>query len=760
VTLLAYTDKTNAIIAGVFIDKLCDLPSRARKTFELTVANPEAAPNYPNGKYYGAISLDGISWINVELTDPDGDKKYVGILDDLEPRNYYWKVYYEYDTTIIQIAEGEERLQASKTNTVTWTWPFDKKFELTVHPPQAAPSGSTFYALLERVGWSQEIELIYDSESRKYIGTISGLIVGNYHYEFICRYPSDDGMAEIIIDEGNEFLDHSTTNTAVWRGTTLKASKTAEGHWIRTWSWTIDKNADPSMMDLFVNEEGSVHYTITITKIGYTDRVYVSGTITIENGGAVDTEGLTIVDAVQYKLPGPGKYENLTTKVIVSTGSDTIHAGETKVYEYEVEFNPVANALYRNRVYIKITNHAGHIGEFFGPEPAADFSLPESPVILNDDVEVTDVENIPNDLTLVATTEPRWPRTVSSNTIYEFDKTFKSEKAGTYIVRDTVTIIGDTGEIGSDSIDVEINIYTHKITKTFQLSVTNQEEAPPGVRYYAKLWNENWDKCIELTDNNGIFTGCIDVDPGEYNYGFYFTLDSIQFKIKEGRENLQESKVNIATITWPSGKPSIEITGPDSLNIKKCETKKLTYTIMNKGDATSRAYFLAFAVVIEDDTIVKIQEACIKIYYSNGKIYEAIVSSNNPTYTKFEFLGDEEYQMITWSIPSLDALEYLEGNENAKIEVSFYVHGIKSGNTRLVFFMPSTEDHHTNGVNLNDINDKTNLFFNKGFWYPIHNSFDPWDDDINSGHRWEQGSWDIFETESAFAKTVTSIKVD
>lgn len=121
--------------------------------------------------------------------------------------------------------------------------------------------------------------------------------------------------------------------------TTLSASKTATGYWTKTYTWNIDKSASPDTLNLFVNDQDTIHYTITVTKTGLTDRYSVSGTITVNNDGLVDTEGLWIRDGVQAEVGG--NWVDITTVMeIVAKGTDTIPAGQTKNYNYEIEFDP------------------------------------------------------------------------------------------------------------------------------------------------------------------------------------------------------------------------------------------------------------------------------------------------------------------------------------------------------------------------------------------------------------------------------------
>jgi hypothetical protein len=104
----------------------------------------------------------------------------------------------------------------------------------------------------------------------------------------------------------------------------------------------------------------------------------VRGQVCVTNNGQVPTENLSILDQVQYKPDDGGKYTDLDDANQMITPDDPLGPGETVCYVYEVAFTPADDAkAYRNIAYIRITNHAGHVGEEFGPEPKADFSLPE-----------------------------------------------------------------------------------------------------------------------------------------------------------------------------------------------------------------------------------------------------------------------------------------------------------------------------------------------------------------------------------------------
>lgn len=71
------------------------------------------------------------------------------------------------------------------------------------------------------------------------------------------------------------------TNTKILA---LEVSKTANTSFTRTYNWTIDKLVDDNTVDLFVGDNQTVNYDVTVTKTGSADTAHtVSGTITIAN---------------------------------------------------------------------------------------------------------------------------------------------------------------------------------------------------------------------------------------------------------------------------------------------------------------------------------------------------------------------------------------------------------------------------------------------------------------------------------------------
>ncbi len=232
------------------------------------------------------------------------------------------------------------------------------------------------------------------------------------------------------------FFAAPTVENRGQNGTTLSADKTAAGHWVRTWSWSISKSVDPTYFLLYSGDSGTSTYTVSVVKEGYTDKIWVDGRICVTNGGEVTTENLTLVDQVQYKK-GSGQFQPLDGASQTITPAE-LGPSETGCYEYSISFTPIDGAIYRNTVKVTITNHSGHLGEPYGPEPKADFSLPASPTEVNASIHVDD------------TNGGTWIFNDSGSVKY--DKTFYCSDAGKHT--NTATI-RETGQYATATVEVE-----------------------------------------------------------------------------------------------------------------------------------------------------------------------------------------------------------------------------------------------------------------------------------------------------------------
>jgi len=98
-----------------------------------------------------------------------------------------------------------------------------------------------------------------------------------------------------------------------------------------------------------------------------------SGVVSIWNEGSLATQGLAILDCVQNKTSGP-TFTNQYCALLTSGGATSIPPGTTfgtaTTFNYSFVAAPLPGTI-RNDAKVTITNHSGHLGSPFGPEPKA-----------------------------------------------------------------------------------------------------------------------------------------------------------------------------------------------------------------------------------------------------------------------------------------------------------------------------------------------------------------------------------------------------
>jgi hypothetical protein len=239
-------------------------------------------------------------------------------------------------------------------------------------------------------------------------------------------------------------------------GTTLSATKTATGHFDRTFHWTIDKSVTPSHQDLFVGDSSTLNYTVSVTKDSGTDSYSVDGQVCVTNGGGVATQGLAILDQVEYKMPAGAQYGPLAGASQNISIPAELGPGESHCYPYSISLTPIANALYRNVAHVTITNHSGSLGDPTGPDPKADFSIPSTPTTHNDSVDVND------------TNGESW--TTDTSDSWNYDKSVECTLADWHntLTFDNTATIQQTG----DSADAEATVtcFGLRVSKTANTS--------------------------------------------------------------------------------------------------------------------------------------------------------------------------------------------------------------------------------------------------------------------------------------------------
>jgi hypothetical protein len=173
--------------------------------------------------------------------------------------------------------------------------------------------------------------------------------------------------------------------------TSLVVTKTVTGHWDRYLDWTVEKEAVPESVDIFVGDEQEIKYDVTVSQVGYTDVYRVSGQIVIENDCS-DTDDKTayieyVDDAIEYNVGGTW-IEFHRERI---RGEFTIPTCGTEYVDYDFEFTPPAGVTqFRNVAHVGLTNHAPPPGVFKDFLYRATFNLPSSPTLHDECVDVSD----------------------------------------------------------------------------------------------------------------------------------------------------------------------------------------------------------------------------------------------------------------------------------------------------------------------------------------------------------------------------------
>jgi uncharacterized repeat protein (TIGR01451 family) len=355
---------------------------------------------------------------------------------------------------------------------------------------------------------------------------------------------------------------------------------------------------------------------------------------------------------------------------------------------------------------------------------------------------------------------------------------------GTYWVNETN--LPDWTSTTSDSVKVILDLNEDEMVNFGDAEVGSIKGTVWNDINKDGIWDSNevgiWGVTVELYDsnNNLVATTITDYDgnylfdnliPGDYTVKeinlpgwISSTTDSVSVYVGSGDEKV----VNFGDYSYlppsaPSYAVSVGITGGEKVETTVNNDATMYFSVTNSGDVGAQLRFVTLTAVIYDNTIINFKSpytANYEVYLSDSTLkWSGSVDGvlTNEEHSNFNKKGTTTYDMVTWTLPDH---VYLEGKGEVKLD--FKVTGMSTGSSKVNFFTRSTEDHHTSGVTLNQISDKSSIWLDNstGLWYPAHNSFDPWDDDISNGHRWGQWAWDVSPTHKSFAKANAEVTVN
>lgn len=219
-------------------------------------------------------------------------------------------------------------------------------------------------------------------------------------------------------------------------GTTLDADVTAEAH--NEFTWDIDKSVTPTELNLCNGDSGTAHYTVSVVKSS-SNSEFISGIVTVTNGGDVATVGLEI----SVKLTEPSGSPTVAGPVSVDVSSNPVlDSDETENYAYIIPISASLNpGTYKVIADVTILNHSGHITDPptpFGPSPSSDgITLPSA--LDNNTIHVTDDNHIVH-------------QEFTDSGAVSYDIQYKCPDNTS--INDNIAVIDETGQSASASVTV------------------------------------------------------------------------------------------------------------------------------------------------------------------------------------------------------------------------------------------------------------------------------------------------------------------
>ncbi|MBN2328424.1 MAG: hypothetical protein JXR73_14860, partial [Candidatus Omnitrophica bacterium] len=224
----------------------------------------------------------------------------------------------------------------------------------------------------------------------------------------------------------------------------LTVSKTANATYNREWEWSIQKEAVPTLLEMFTGQSKSVTWNITVNKTGYTDSGFqASGSVTVTNNTPLSAGIASIVDTID----GVGVVPLTLTDD--GNGDDILSPGEVWIYSYSTSLTDSSSR----------TNTVTVIDSLGGESVATADIVFGAPVLINDSVTIIDDRT--TQTWLLAASD----NTVSFEELLDCDDAVETEIGGEikYGVTNTATI--DETKQSAEAF-VEIKCYELTVSKT------------------------------------------------------------------------------------------------------------------------------------------------------------------------------------------------------------------------------------------------------------------------------------------------------
>jgi hypothetical protein len=238
----------------------------------------------------------------------------------------------------------------------------------------------------------------------------------------------------------------------------------------------------------------------------------------------------------------------------------------------------------------------------------------------------------------------------------------------------------------------------------------------------------------------------------------------------------------------PTGKiyfdPSGQVSSADNVLLTTGSQSSEAFTITFKNDAGalitdvgSTLQYITLAAADTNPSRAQIDlGASWKIFNPSGnpRTSGSVTGSLDDNAIYSPYSTSQPVYIYTWPIPQTspytataqfeDSLQVLRPGEFLNLTITIRCQGVV-GDSRIWFFFRATEAAYATGSYPTDISTidaqyRMNLYYSSvprttggPFWLPLHNSYDPYDTDIATGHNFDQFSWTRGATTTAFAKS-------
>ncbi|MBM4462317.1 MAG: IPTL-CTERM sorting domain-containing protein [Chloroflexi bacterium] len=242
--------------------------------------------------------------------------------------------------------------------------------------------------------------------------------------------------------------------------------------------------------------------------------------------------------------------------------------------------------------------------------------------------------------------------------------------------------------------------------------------------------------------------------------------------------------LNLASIAYAAPSSAVSVETDNIIEVGSSQEVVVTFqntASSDINDVASTIQFITFAAAnLNPSRTLIALNASWEIYANEAdpvpRVIGTVTGVNTPEiYAPYSVTSPID--MYTWALgkPSgtLDvytdtsqfdnSLKILRPGEVLKLTITALCGGLV-GDSRIWFFFRATEYEPTSipVPNINTIPEaqRMNLYYSKSpgpiqmpYWWPLHNSYDPYDADINTGHVFEQVSWTRRATTRAFSKS-------